>query len=89
MRFRMGIVMGFGAGYYLGAKAGRARYEQLNAMLRRFQRSDAYEMATAKASEAAHSGMDKAKGFVEEHTPGHDGSTGGQTNGSERYSSSR
>ena len=25
----MGVIIGFGTGYYLGAKAGRARYEQL------------------------------------------------------------
>jgi hypothetical protein len=69
MRFRMGMLMGFGAGYYLGAKAGRARYEQLNAMLRRFQRSEAYEVATQKATEAAHTGVERAKEMYEEHRP--------------------
>lgn len=29
MRFRMGLVLGFGLGYVLGSKAGRDRYEQL------------------------------------------------------------
>jgi hypothetical protein len=29
MRFRLGLIAGFAAGYYLGAKAGRERYEQL------------------------------------------------------------
>jgi hypothetical protein len=29
MRFRAGAVVGFALGYYLGAKAGRERYEQL------------------------------------------------------------
>ena len=29
MKFRLGVLIGFGTGYYLGAKAGRARYEQL------------------------------------------------------------
>lgn len=28
-KFRLGVIIGFGAGYYLGAKAGRERYEQL------------------------------------------------------------
>ena len=32
-RFRLGIVIGFGVGYYLGAKAGRERYEQLRALV--------------------------------------------------------
>ena len=73
----MGMMMGFGAGYYLGAKAGRARYEQLNTMFRRFKRSDAYEVATSKASEVAHSGVEKAKDFVEEHRPGHEPASAG------------
>jgi hypothetical protein len=29
VKFRLGVIIGFGTGYYLGAKAGRARYEQL------------------------------------------------------------
>lgn len=29
MRFRMGVITGFAAGYVLGARAGRERYEQL------------------------------------------------------------
>jgi hypothetical protein len=29
VKFRLGVILGFGAGYYLGAKAGRARYEQM------------------------------------------------------------
>ena len=35
MKFRIGLIIGFGVGYYLGARAGRARYEQ---MRRRFER---------------------------------------------------
>jgi hypothetical protein len=29
MKFRTGLVIGFGVGYVLGARAGRERYEQL------------------------------------------------------------
>jgi len=29
MRLRAGIVVGFGLGYWFGAKAGRQRYEQM------------------------------------------------------------
>jgi hypothetical protein len=32
-RFRVGVVIGFGAGYYLGTKAGRERYEQLRSII--------------------------------------------------------
>jgi hypothetical protein len=34
MRLRLGLVVGFAAGYYLGARAGRDRYEQLQRWLR-------------------------------------------------------
>jgi hypothetical protein len=33
MRFRIGLVLGFGLGYYLGARAGRERYEQIRSWL--------------------------------------------------------
>jgi len=29
-KFRVGLVLGISTGYYLGAKAGRGRYQQLN-----------------------------------------------------------
>lgn len=31
MRFRLGLAIGFGAGYVLGTKAGRERYDQIMA----------------------------------------------------------
>lgn len=43
MRFRMGLVIGFAAGYVLGTKAGRERYQQL---LESWER--------VRASQAAH-----------------------------------
>ena len=65
MRFRLGVVIGFGAGYYLGAQAGRERYEQLNRLLSKVKRSDAFETATEKAKAAADLGMERAKDLVE------------------------
>lgn len=76
MRFRLGMMLGFAGGYYLGAKAGRERYEQLNAMLRKAKGSDAYETATDKARAVVDLGAERAKDFVEEHTP-----LGGNGNG--------
>jgi hypothetical protein len=35
MRIRVGLVIGFGIGYYLGARAGRERYEQLRRLANR------------------------------------------------------
>jgi hypothetical protein len=33
MRFRLGLLLGFAAGYYLGARAGQGRYEQLRGIV--------------------------------------------------------
>ena len=68
--------MGFATGYYLGSKAGRERYEQLNTMLRKVKRSDAYETATDKAKAVGALSAERAKDFVEEHT-----TLGGNGNG--------
>lgn len=35
MRLRLGLAVGFGVGYYLGARAGRERYEQLRRLASR------------------------------------------------------
>ena len=37
MRFRTGLVVGLGLGYYFGAKAGRERYEQIEEWLDRLR----------------------------------------------------
>jgi hypothetical protein len=70
MRMRLGLMTGFGLGYYLGAKAGRERYIQMNAMLRKARRSDAYQAATDQAEAVVDLAAERAKGFVGEHLPG-------------------
>ena len=70
MRLRLGLTIGFGVGYYLGAKAGRSRYEQLHDLLTKARRSDAYETAAGKARDVVDLTVDAAKGFVDEHKPG-------------------
>ena len=68
MRMRIGFIVGFGAGYYLGAMAGRERYEQINRMLRRAKRSDAFELATDKAKAVVDLGVERAKDLVDSKT---------------------
>jgi hypothetical protein len=70
MRFRLGMMIGFGTGYYLGAKAGRDRYEQLRGMIDKARGSDTYELAHDKAKEVVDLTVDAAKDFVEDHKPG-------------------
>jgi hypothetical protein len=36
-KIRLGLVVGFAAGYYFGAKAGRERYEQLRRIIDRIE----------------------------------------------------
>lgn len=47
MKFRIGLVVGFAAGYYLGAKAGRARYEQIRLRLERLRDSRLFDRLQA------------------------------------------
>ena len=44
MKFRIGLVLGFGVGYYLG---GRARYEQMHRRLERLRDSRLFERMQA------------------------------------------
>lgn len=66
MRFRLGCLLGFASGYYLGTRAGRARYDQLNRLLAKLRRTDAYETATGKAKDLVDDGVGRAKDLVED-----------------------
>jgi hypothetical protein len=64
MRFKTGLMIGFGAGYYFGARAGRERYEQLNEWLDKIRSTPTYETATEKAKAAVDLGVERAKDLV-------------------------
>ena len=66
MRFRLGLVIGFSGGYYLGTMAGRERYEQINRMIRKIKRSEAFDLATDKAKAVVDLGVERAKDAVED-----------------------
>ena len=66
MRFRLGLVIGFGAGYYLGAQAGRERYEEINRMIRKVKRTEAFETASDKTKAVVDLGVERAKDVIEE-----------------------
>ena len=46
-KFRIGLALGFGAGYYLGTKAGHQRYAELNRLISRLRKSDVLGKARA------------------------------------------
>lgn len=55
MGFKMGAIAGFAAGYYLGAKAGRERYEQINDWIDQ-----------ARSSGAARSAQDRVRQVIDD-----------------------
>ncbi len=59
------MVIGFAAGFYVGAMAGRERYEQINRTIRRVKRSDTFDAATDKAKAVVDLGVERAKDIVE------------------------
>jgi len=48
MRFRAGLVVGFAVGYYLGARAGRERYEQIEQWFDKVRGTDTYREISDK-----------------------------------------
>jgi hypothetical protein len=66
MRGRLGLFIGFGAGYVLGAKAGRERYEQLRRLYDNLLSSPAIQEARGRARDAVGSGIEQAKGRAAE-----------------------
>ncbi len=46
MRFTTGVVVGLAVGYYLGSKAGRERYEQIEEWLDKVRGTDTYRDIT-------------------------------------------
>ena len=75
MRFRLGFIVGFGTGYYLGTAAGRERYEQINRMVRKAKSSESFEVATEKAKAVVDLGVERARDLVDRDGNGND-STG-------------
>ena len=68
MRMRIAFGVGFGLGYYLGAMAGRERYDQINRVAGKVKRSEAFRTAEQKAKAAVDLGVERAKDAVESRT---------------------
>ena len=59
-KFRIGAALGFATGYYLGAKAGRERYVQLQRLVQRAQRETAIGTVVGKAKAVVDLGRERA-----------------------------
>ncbi len=68
MRMKIAFGVGFGLGYYLGAMAGRERYQQINRVARKIKSSDTFQTAEEKAKAAVDLGVERAKDAVESKT---------------------
>ena len=68
MGMKAGLIIGFGAGYVLGSRAGRQRYEELQAMWARFTGNPtvqkAADNAKSMAGEAGRKGLEAVQGGV-------------------------
>jgi hypothetical protein len=60
-RFRTGLIFGFSAGYVMGAKAGRDRYETILKIWRRVKASPSFQNASAKVGAAVGLGIERGK----------------------------
>ena len=81
MGFKTGLLVGFGAGYVLGAKAGRERYEDLRAtwnqirgnprVRRTLDKSrEVVETGTQRGLQAVQGGVDRAADTVNHRLKG-------------------
>jgi hypothetical protein len=56
-KFRVGAITGFAVGFYIGAMAGRKRFDQINKLIGKLASSGAFATATGKAKAAANLGV--------------------------------
>jgi len=68
MGFKTGLFVGAAVGYYLGARAGRQRYEQLDRYLSTFRESDAVRQARDAARNLVDTGIDATKQALKDAT---------------------
>jgi hypothetical protein len=61
MRWKTGLIVGFAAGYYFGAKAGRERYEEIEDVLERVRATEMYGQARARVDSVVHDVTDNAR----------------------------
>ncbi|HZA60519.1 MAG TPA: hypothetical protein VE754_02415 [Actinomycetota bacterium] len=66
MGFKRGLIVGFGIGYVLGAKAGRERYEELKRGWQQFTGNSTVQSVMTRGREVVESGAEKSLHVVEE-----------------------
>ena len=64
MSLKAGLVVGFGVGYVLGAKAGHERYEQIERAWARISSTPAFEELMRRGSAVLSQGLEAGRGTV-------------------------
>lgn len=65
MSRKLTLAVGFGAGYAIGAKAGKERYAQLKAMVRKSSRLPAVQQLAGNISSTASTVMSSARSAID------------------------
>ena len=65
MGFKTGLLFGFGAGYVLGTKAGRERYEELKATWDQFTGNPSVQRIVTKGRDMVETGAEQGIRAVE------------------------
>ena len=66
MGFKTGLIVGLGAGYVLGARAGRERYDELKATWDQFAGNPSVQRVVTKGREVVETGAQRGIRAVEE-----------------------
>ncbi|WP_234434980.1 MULTISPECIES: hypothetical protein [Streptomyces] len=69
--WKLSLAAGFAAGYVLGSRAGRRRYEQIAKVTRQIAQSPTVQGATDRARQQAGAVAGKAAGAVADRVGGH------------------
>jgi uncharacterized protein YgiB involved in biofilm formation len=84
---KLGFFVGFGAGYVLGSRAGRERYEQIRRLYENLVSSSTFQEASDKAKGAVGSGLTSATHKASEGVSKVAGAVKERKSGDERDSS--
>jgi len=61
MRFKLGLVVGAGVGYFVATRGGRERVEQIERAISRVRTSEGFGTAVGKARAAVDLGVERAR----------------------------